>query len=179
MSDHDITIEMDAFALELMKQARTQTDVGLADRLATFNSIGKWLSIKHGLADSDDEGTHLHDLKSRLKSDAPEPAPRRRPGRPFAGADPDEAGAGSTLDKLRAKLPAIGNGGHNRGFRRIGRNSGGPPFTPVGGGGSIPADLSGGDQSEPDGDGGSDQLRSDNLHSPDLAVRKEGVKDAG
>jgi hypothetical protein len=114
----DLIGAMDAFAEELLEQA--QSSESLADKIAAFEKVGKWVAIKNRLEIEDEgPGTTLGDLKAKLdghhcrgKSGSVErfkdpgaaraASLQRWRGDCLAGAD---GNGGEALDALRAKLP--------------------------------------------------------------------------
>jgi hypothetical protein len=56
---------MDTFADELLERARSAE--GLADKIAAFAQIGKWIAIKNRLSDGEDrEGSLLENLRRKV-----------------------------------------------------------------------------------------------------------------
>jgi hypothetical protein len=112
---------MDVMAIQLLDEA--EKSESLADRVAAFEKVGKWVAIKNRLEFGDeDAGTTVNDLKARLqghhkrgKSGSVErfndPAAARAAslkrwrGDCLAGAD---GNGGALLDGLKAKLPSFG-----------------------------------------------------------------------
>jgi hypothetical protein len=114
----DLVGAMDALAIQLLDEA--ETSESLADKVAAFDRVGKWVAIKNKLEIRDeDTGTTLDDLKAKLqghhtrgKSGSVErfsepgaaraASLKRWRGDALAGAD---GNGGPALDALRAKIP--------------------------------------------------------------------------
>jgi hypothetical protein len=77
---------MDRFAAELLKRGRVAE--GLEDQLAVFDRIAKWIAIKRGVEDGDQEGALLNDLRSRVNSERGRPAASPSSGPLFAPPPP-------------------------------------------------------------------------------------------
>jgi hypothetical protein len=112
----ELVTSMDAFAEGLLEQAEAAE--GLADKIAAFEKIGKWIAIKKRLEDKEDEtGASLGALKAKLRgrpihltSEHQRMAALRRWGKSdtLSGGD----NGGPALDALKAKLPGFkGRGG--------------------------------------------------------------------
>ena len=131
MAEGDIIAQMDGFALDLLTNAKSAE--ALADKVAAFKEVGKWVAIKNRLEDAEDEGEHLRDLKSRFKSDTAVRTGHRSGvglrGRHPDSLDADEPDAGTGLEALRARIPRTGNGGDDGGVRGAGGNPGGAAAT--------------------------------------------------
>lgn len=123
--------KMDAFAIELLGLAKASES--LADKIAAFEKIGKWVAIKNKLEDKEENmGASLNDLKRKLKIDAS--GTKGRPGNPhpsphaqrlgglarWGHPPPPDGNGGPALDALKAKLPASGRGADNGGVRSAG-----------------------------------------------------------
>lgn len=127
MAEGDIIAQMDTFALDLLSGAKSAE--ALADKTAAFKEVAKWVAIKNRLEDAGEEGEGIRDLKSRFKSD--DAKPTRGPGA-GRGAhlrdrsrDPDEPGAGTGLEALRARIPGSGRRGDDGGVHGDRGDSGG------------------------------------------------------
>ena len=105
----DLIGVMDNFAGELLEQAKATE--GLADKIAAFEKIGRWIAIKNRLEDKDDEsGALLTNLKARLRGRPIHLTPEhqrmaalRRWGKSDATSEGDNGGP--ALEALKAKLP--------------------------------------------------------------------------
>jgi hypothetical protein len=109
---------MDALAMQLLDEA--ETSASLADKVAAFDRVGKWVAIKNKLEiEGEDTGTTVNDLKARLqghhrrgKSGSVErfsepgagraAALKRWHGDALGGA---KGNGGEALDALKAKIP--------------------------------------------------------------------------
>jgi hypothetical protein len=119
-----IVHRMDAFAIELLAQAKTSES--LADKVAAFDRVGKWVAIKNKLeiVDENKSGTTINDLKRKIDASKPKagpgPASNKRNGslarwpRVLAGAD---GNGGDALDSLKARLSSSGGGSDDGGVR--------------------------------------------------------------
>jgi hypothetical protein len=106
-----LTAALDAFAIELLDQAKTAES--LADKIAAFEKIGRWIVIKNRLKDKDDEtGSSLAALKAKLRGrpihltqEHQGMAALRRWGKSDVLSDGDNGGP--ALEALKAKLPGF------------------------------------------------------------------------
>jgi hypothetical protein len=112
----DLTGAMDGFALDLLEKAKVSE--GLADKIAAFAQIGKWIAIRHRLDDGEDrEGELLAGLKARMRADSSGPShlttahQRMAALRRWGKSDASSAGdnGGPALEALRGKLGIKGS----------------------------------------------------------------------
>jgi hypothetical protein len=123
-----IVHRMDAFAIQLLEQAKTSES--LADKVAAFDRVGKWVAIKNKLeiVDEKNSGTTINDLKRKIDASKPKAGPgpasnkrngslARWPNRVLGGAD---GNGGASLDELKAQLSAGSGGSDDGGVRGAG-----------------------------------------------------------
>jgi hypothetical protein len=114
---------MDRFAAELLKQAEGAE--GLADKIAAFVCVARWIEIRHRLGEGEEnEGALLEDLRSKMRcqstdvrvksrgfigrTDLNALGGRKGASHRWGNPDPremDDAG-GPALEALKAKLPS-------------------------------------------------------------------------
>jgi hypothetical protein len=105
---------MDHFAIALLERAKSSD--GLADKIAAFSQIAKWVGIRYRLEDQDEQtGTTLDDLRARMRgersgrahltSEFGRAAALRRWGKPDASST--DGNGGPELEALRAKVPGF------------------------------------------------------------------------
>lgn len=95
--------EMDAFAAELLKGAKSDTTTSQA-KIDVFRTITQWIGTKNRLVD--DEGEDLDVIRAKLRGSPSETAggtPRRRP-------DAFDGIGGSALAAIKRKLPRANAG---------------------------------------------------------------------
>jgi hypothetical protein len=94
----ELVASKDVFAIELLEQAKTSES--LADKIAAFEKIGRWIAIKNRLEDKDEvEGASLAALKVRIR------------GRPIHLTSEHQRAAALARWGKSGVLAADGNGG--------------------------------------------------------------------
>lgn len=90
--------EMDAFAAELLKGAKSDTNTSTQAKIDVFRTITQWIGTKNRLVD--DEGEDLDVIRAKLRAPAETAGgtPRRRP-------DAFDGTGGSALAAIKRKLP--------------------------------------------------------------------------
>jgi hypothetical protein len=110
----DLTEAIDVFAIELLAKAKTSD--GLADKIAAFAQIARWVGIRYRLEDKGEQtGATLESLRARMRgersgrphltSEFGRNAALRRWGKPGASSTGENGGA--ELEALRAKVPGF------------------------------------------------------------------------
>lgn len=104
---------MDEYMLRLLDEAEMASgQLTIEQRLAVFNSLGKWVAIKNKLMDVM-EGEQLNDLRTRLYSGEAPGDTTERTRRANAAKRGYATGNARGLAELKARLPRAGQRGHD------------------------------------------------------------------